>query len=227
MDTEKGRQLALLQQLRRTNIGGQHALLDEHVGLGSLLGDDLLDLAFFVEEDTGLARIEVDGAALFPGTAQHLVDIVKVVDTAHDALETLADIAVRLAALGHHARHLGIGESGPGMHHPFVEPEATDFALFGNGHLTDHAQAIHFRVEGAQAVGQFLRQHGHDLTRKVNGGAPVPGLVVQARSGAHIVRNVGNGDIESPAVAGQRLAIDGVVEVLGVLPVDREGGHAR
>ena len=45
-------------------VGGEHELFDEAVGPGAVGAEDALHLAFVVEVDDGLGKIEVDGAAL-------------------------------------------------------------------------------------------------------------------------------------------------------------------
>ena len=87
--------------------------------------------------------------------------------------------------------------------------------------LAGHAQAVHPGVDGAEPVGEHLREHGDDPVREVDRVAALEGLAVQGAVGLDIGRDVGDADQELPALGG-RLAVDGVVEVPGIGPVD---GH--
>ena len=64
VDAVERRVLALLEEVRRADVGRQHAFLDQAVGIVALVGFDALDLAVVVEDHARLDGLEVDGAAL-------------------------------------------------------------------------------------------------------------------------------------------------------------------
>ena len=81
-------------------------------------------------------------------------------------------------------------------------------------------------VQGADAVGQLHRQHGHHLVGKIHRGTPLPGLQVQRGAGAYIVAHIGDVDPQHPAALVVLLQTDRVVKVLGGGPVDGDDGLA-
>ncbi len=61
------------QEIGGADIGGQHAFLDQAVGIVALRRHDAFDLALVVEEHLGLDGFEVDRAAQCARLGQHLV----------------------------------------------------------------------------------------------------------------------------------------------------------
>ena len=64
--------ITLLQERRRTDVGGKHALLDHPVRIVAHRRHDVLDLALIVEQHHRLDGFEVDCAAPVPRAEQHL-----------------------------------------------------------------------------------------------------------------------------------------------------------
>ena len=85
------------------------------------------------------------------------------------------------------------------------------------------------RIERAQAVGQFFRQHRHDATREIDTGRAQNGVLVQRRFVAHIMAHVGNRHQQTIgrgfAPAFDRLAIDRIVKIARVFTVNRDQWH--
>src|SRR5690606_14767674 len=77
----------------------------------------------------------------------------------------------------------------------------------------------------------FLGQHRHDALGEVHRVAALDRLGVQRRTDLDVVRHVGDGHVELPATGEQLpaaavlLAVDGVVEVARVFPVDGDEGQ--
>ena len=76
--------------------------------------------------------------------------------------------------------------------------------------------------EGAEAIGEFLRQHGNDHTDEVGGITAALGLAVQSGAGMDVGRDVGDVDAYTDFAAIEWLIGEGVVEVFGVIRVDGE-----
>ena len=91
-------------------------------------------------------------------------------------------------------------------------------------HLAGEAQPVHLRVEGADPVREALRQHRHHPPGEVDGGAADGRLSVEGRAGRNVVGDVGDGHGELPPPR-PRVAVDRVVEVLRVRPVDGHQGE--
>ena len=113
-------------------------------------------------------------------------------------------------------------------HHRRVKLVSVHLALGRDQHVADHAQALHIRVERAQAVGELFRQHGNHAARKVHAGGPVVGFNVNGRPVFHVMAHVGNGHQQTPAFAAAHLgglAVHGVVKIAGVFAVNGDQGH--
>ena len=137
-----------------------------------------------------------------------------------------ASRVVALAGIGQPRPDLRIGEPRARMHDRGIELVRLDRALRRDVHVARHAQAVDVRLERAELVRQLLRQHRDHAAREVHRGAALARLGVERVAVAHVVRDVGDGDDEPEALA-LALAIDGVVEVLRRLAVDRDERQRR
>ena len=100
-----------------------------------------------------------------------------------------------------------------------------DFPLPVDLHQAGQGQAVLPRVQGAEAVGQAVRQHGNHAVHQVHAGAAAQGLPVQGTPLLHVMAHVGDVNPQSVADSVRPLLLlkaHGVVQILGVLPVD---GH--
>ncbi len=94
----------------------------------------------------------------------------------------------------------------------------------GHVHLHGHRQLVLAGPQRAGAVGQRLGQHRLHRAGHVGAGAAAVGLGVDRAAGAHVGGHVG--DVHpQPHEAVALLGGDRVVEVLGVVGVDRERGQ--
>ncbi len=214
--------LALGNEVGAADVGRQHGLLDQPVRLIAHAGDDLVDAAVVVADDLRFGGLEVHRAARVARGQQRAVDVVQVQQVGHALLE-----ARRLGApgVGQDGGHFGVGEAGVAAHHGRVELVGLHLALGGDHHVAHHAQALHVRVERAQAVGQLFRQHRDDTAREVHAGGAVVGIDVDGAAGLHIVAHVGNRHQQAPALGAADAgghAVHGVVEVAGILAVDSD-----
>ena len=83
-------------------------------------------------------------------------------------------------------------------------------------------QAVHRWIETANAVAQSLRQHRNDAIGQINAVAALVRFAVQRRARFHVGGNVGDVDTETPAAAGDSFDIDRVIEVAGIVGIDRD-----
>ena len=95
-----------------------------------------------------------------------------------------------------------------------------------HGHDAGEGQTVHLGIEGADAVGEGLRQHGHHLVGKIYRGAPVKGLQVQGGALGHVVGHIGDVDPQDPVAVAVPLQGHGVVKILGGSAVDGDDGPA-
>src|SRR5690606_3549594 len=79
--------------------------------------------------------------------------------------------------------------------------------------------------ERAEAVRQMLGQHRNHVAGEVHRVATRLRFAIERAVHRHIVRYVGNGDVERIALATTAFAEHGVVEVLGVFAIDGDEGE--
>ncbi|VVO41215.1 hypothetical protein PS706_05921 [Pseudomonas fluorescens] len=217
----------LLQEFSRGHVGRQHALLDQLVRIVTRGRGDRGNLALGTEDNPGFLGFKIDRATGMTCAQQHLVQRVKLLEVRHH-ISVLAAQSLGFAGLRRFqdGADLVVGQTRLGVDHRFVELVVGHFAGFRDGHLAHHGQTVDFRVQGAQAVGQLLRQHRDHALREVHGVAAYLGFVIQGRTDLHVAGHVGNRDEQLPApgeqaqLAGLGLAVDRIVEVAGVFAVD-------
>ena len=214
---EQGRLPALFEKIRRAGIGGQHALLDQTMGVIACDRHDPFDLALVVEDHLRLGALEIDRAALVPRLQQYPEDRVEALEFAKPRGEPFALGGILLVERG---GHLIVGQARMRMHHRRIEAVLPDLTADRDRHVADHAQTIHLGIQRTQAVGQLFRQHRDHPTWEIHGVAAVEGITVECRARLDVVRHVGNRDDQSEA-ATLAFAIHRVVEIAGGLAVDR------
>ena len=96
-------------------------------------------------------------------------------------------------------------------------PRPVDLEEGGHGEPRDP------RPQTAEVVGEPLGEHGQGRIGEVDARRPGQGLVVEGRSGLDVVGDVGDMDPEEVMAVVQEPDAHGVVEVLGLLPVDGDG----
>ena len=106
-----------------------------------------------------------------------------------------------------------------------AEPGVQDLGLRRKLKYGGEGEFFLVRAQGAQFVGEFLRQHGHSTVHQVHGGATGLGLFVHLRAGVHVVGDIGNVDAHLEVPVFQLAKAQGIVKVLGVCGVDGEGEH--
>ena len=110
------------------------------------------------------------------------------------------------------------------IHDGFVEFRMFNHALEIHLHVADETQALHFRFQRTNTVRQCLRQHRNHKTREIYRCRTIGGFIVKRRTGAHIMRHIGNGDDQAETFA-ITLAIHRVIEILGVFTIDGDQRH--
>ena len=74
VNPKKRRLLQRLKELRRGDVGNQHALFDQLVGAVAMHRLDGCNLALFIKQDAGFLRFKVERTALLTRTSQHLIE---------------------------------------------------------------------------------------------------------------------------------------------------------
>ena len=215
---------------RHVLVRQEHELLDEPVGfLGELLahGDGL---AVLVDIDLHFGAVEADGAGGETLLAQFQGQFVEGED---GFLHLVRDNAAfrAFAELFDHRVVPGVDDGlGEFIGEPVVgddfrpaEPGVDDLRERGDLEHGGEGELLLVRAQGAQLVGEFLRQHGHGAVHQIDGGAAGLGLGVHRRPGLHVVRDVGDMDAHLVVAVVQLAERQGVVVVLGIRRVDGEG----
>ncbi len=231
MDAVQRGNFVLLQELRGGHVGGQHALFDQLVSIVASGRTDFGNLALGTEDDPGFLSFEIDRTAHMTRTQQHLVHGVKLLEVRnHVAVFATKAFGFSRFRLFQDRADLVVGQASVGVDDAFVEYVVSHLAGLGDGHLANHGQTINVRVQRAQAVGQLLRQHGHDSLGEVHRVAANLGFSIQRRADFHVARYVGHAQVKLPATGEQAqfarlgFAINRVVEIASVFAVD---GHKR
>ena len=225
MHPEHAGVLALQNEVGAAHIGNQHGLFNQTVGLVAHAGHDFFDAPTVVADDLGFGGLEVNRTARLARLQQNTVDLMQVQQMGH---QVFAACGFGASGVGQNGRHFGVGEAGVTEHHRRVKLVGVDLALSVDQHVGHHAQALHFGVQGAQAIGEFFGQHGDHPARKIHAGGPVIGIDVNVRAGAHIMAHIGNRHQQTPPLAPPDLggfAINGVVKIAGVFAVNGDQGH--
>ena len=221
MDAVRRRHVVRMQVLRRLDVRGDHAFLDQLVRVVTLQHAGLHDLALRAKHETHFAGLELDRAAALARLGEDLEELVQALDVGQQRADPAQRILARVVrdALADRVPDLGVGQARVRVHHRLVELRVGDLAVAVDLHVADEAQPVDLGIERADAVGQGLRQHRHDEAGEIDRRRPFRGLLVERRPGTHVMRDVGDRHDQAEAVA-VGLAIHRVVEVLGVLAVD-------
>jgi hypothetical protein len=196
----------------------KHELLDQLVSDVARLGHDADDEPFVVEYDVGVGQIEVDRSPRFPPAAEHGRELRHHAEVLE--VRPVADLVGRGRLRFEETRHLRVGHPVSAADHAPHELGLLDPPVAVDFEQGRENEAFHPGVQRAEAVRQAFGQHGQHAPRKVDARAPRPRLVVERGAFFDVVRDVRDVDAEPEAAGGLR-GLDGVVEVLRGLTVDR------
>ena len=100
-----------------------------------------------------------------------------------------------------------------------------DFTAIVDMHEAGEDKAVFIGAEGAHAGGELRGEHGDGAVGEVDAGAAEAGFEVEVGSGADVVADVGDVDLEVPGAVGVWGDVDGVIEVAGGLAVNGDDGE--
>ena len=206
---------ALAQDFRDGFVGGEHAFLDELVALRVDDGIGGAGAALVIEADFDFRHFEIERAVGETAAAHGGGEVPAFPDHRHE----LRIGAFRRGLAVEDGLGLFVGKLGAAVDHGVDETGSGDFPLGGDFQHRALCQAVHVRLERADAVAQFHRQHRQHAVHEVSRVAALDGFLVHRAAGLDVVGNVRDVDGERPAVAGF-LQPDRVVVVLGVGGVD-------
>ena len=214
--------LVRLQISSRTDVGGEHAFLNQLVRIIAHHGNDALDAPALVEQHLRFHRLELDGAALTACGEQGVINLFQRLQMRHQVLTRrfLALFRRRAIWLGQYRSDLGVSETRMRVHYCGVKLVALDLARCADHHVAGHHQAVYCGIERAQPVGQLLRQHRNHAARKIDRGRALTRIRVQGLAGNHVVADIGNGDDQAERLA-FLFAVHRIVEIARIFTVNR------
>jgi hypothetical protein len=174
---------------------------------------------FLVQVDFDLGQRQLDRSAVQPPLAQDHGQFVHAAQQGEHAAAQLGFPAVRI---GQVIVDFFVGESPLAGDRRVVELRR--HARSVSRQLDEHALGVPqlVRLQAGQAVGDQLRQHGNHAVRQVDAGRPLASLDVQQRTRRDEMRHVGDMDSQSPVAVFEAFQRDRVVEIAGILRIDRD-----
>ena len=225
MHTVQAGALMLAHEIGSADVGRQHGLLDQPMGLGAGAWHDLLDTTVVVANDLRLGRLEIHCAAGAARGQQRAVHLMQVEQILHPIRKTAGFGA---AGIGEHGSHFGIGQACMAFDDGRVELIAVNLALGGDDHVAHHCQARHLRIQRAQAVGELFRQHGQYAARKIHTGGAIIGVGIDRTARLHVAAHIGNGHQQAPGLGTADacgLTVHRIIKIARIFTVDGDKGH--
>ena len=217
-------QALFLQGLGGGDVGEDHEVLDQAMGVEPFAEGDGQHLAFVRQHDPPFRQVEVQRLALVPGTVGGAPSRP---ERADDGLEQRLGVRVG-RAVGRGLR-LGVAEGRLRAHQPAGEAVAALVAVGVEHDSHREAGPVDAVDQRAEIAREAVGEHRHDAVGEVGGVAAAAGLAVQRAVGADVGGDVGDGDPDDVAagVGGVvvRLGADRVVVVAGIRWVDGDEGE--
>ena len=174
-----------LQFLGGRDVGEDHELLDQPVAVEARPWRDAAHDALVVQHDTALRQVEIERAARGAGGEQGTKRRIQM------CMPGVARVVRLLQAL--------VGKACGAAHQAAAEAMGGLSAVRVNVEFDEQTAAILVRAQAAPAVGQRLGQHRHDAVGEIDAVAAGARRVVERRSRADVMRDIGDRDDEAEA----------------------------
>ena len=122
----QARMFTLQNEICAADVGRQHRLFNQFVGIVAGSGDDFFDAPTVVTNNLRLCGFKIHGAPAVARFQQRAIHIVQVDQVRHAILATRG---LRPFGVGQNGRYFGVGETGMAPHHGGVELVGTDLAV--------------------------------------------------------------------------------------------------
>ena len=195
-------------------VGQQHELLHQLVGIFRLLEVYAQRLSLVVYLELHFHPVELQCAVGEAFLAQYLGQAVQFQQF---------ELVVALARLDDLLR-LFVGEAPVALDDGVHDAVVQHFGLVVEGEDDAVCQLLFVGAEGAQKVAEAFGEHGDGAVYEVDRRGALLGFLVDDAAFLDVMRYVGDVHAHFPQPASQAADGQGVVEVLGVLGVDGEGG---
>ena len=221
VDAVQRRHFLIGQVLRHSLVGDEHELFDDPMGDVPLECNDLCHHAFVVEDDLRLFQVEVDRAATMAAAVQDLEQL------AHVAKERDERLVLRRyfgIAIGQDGVDVRVRHPGVAVDHAVVQLVSHHGALTVDLHEARLNQAIDVSGFRLHKPGREIgREHMDGAVGKIHGRRPLVRLQIERAALLHVMGDVGNMDAEPEVAVRQPIEGDRVIEIAGMLAVDRDG----
>ena len=219
VDPVDRRDLLLREPPGHGDVGGDHEFLDEPMGLVALPGRDREELALLIDE-LRLDEVEVEAALGQAASPQGLGQLPHDQEVEDDVREPGRLGRVALKDLEHRRVGHAVGRPDDGGH----ELRLADPAVLGDLDQGGEGEPRHPGPQAAEVVRELLGEHRQGQVGEIDARSPLERLALEGASRSDVMRDIGDVDTKEPAPGRKPPDADGVVEVLGLLPVDRHGG---
>ena len=216
MHAVHARLLQPLQFFGGGHVRQHHELFDQPVAIQARARRDVGHASLVVQHHLALRDVQIERAALVPRGEQRAEGGIEGWKEAVRQAEPIAGLECLL--------HLRVGQPRCGFHQAAAEFMPGLLAVGADTHLHEQAAALLVRAQAAPAIGELLRQHGHDPVGEIAAIAALPRCLVQRRVRAHVMRHVGDGHDQPESIA-VRLGIHRVVEIARILAIDGDQRH--
>ena len=225
--------------LRHAAIGQEHELLHQFVGILGHLDIGGHGVSLLVHFKPYLGTVETDGAVLEPlfaelfGQAVERDEFGGIFPLRGSTFgQRFGVFARQCQVLGRSLTvalqrllHLFVGEAAVGADDGVCQVPVEHFALRVHREDGGIGEFLLVGAERADEVAESLGQHGDGAIHEVDAGGPFLRFAVDDVALFHIVAHVGNVNAHFPQPLAEGADGERVVEVLGVVRVDGEGGH--
>ncbi len=120
---------------------------------------------------------------------------------------------------------VGVGHALGRADHARVKFGAHHISVGVHFHDRAHHQAIHLRIQRANAVRKLFRKHRHGAIGKINGGAAQARFAIERGAAANVMRDVRDVDLQLEMAVRQARDVHGVVEIARCFAVNGDDGQ--
>ena len=198
-------------------VGREHEFLDQAVRDISLAANDALHAPGFVEFNDRFRKIEINRAALVAPAIEQQRQLLHPAEFIHQRSVALAHFRIAFE----HLVDVGVGHAFRGADHAGCEIGADHFPGRVHFHDRAHHQAVNFRIQRADSVRKFLRQHRHRAVREIDGSAAQARFAIERRIALDVVRDVRDVHLQLEMSIRQRADQNRVVEIARGFAVNR------
>ena len=154
------------EEFSRAHIRQNHTFFNQLVSIIAFSRNNRLNFAVCIKDNARFSGFKINRTAFISRFTQNFIQCVQIIQMFNQLLWVLAP-RINLT-LNNHLCHFGVGQAGCGMHNTFHKLIAKQFTAWANANIADHAQTIHLRIQGTQAIGKDFRQHWNNFAGEID-----------------------------------------------------------